>query len=56
MGYTDLAISGIRDGENVEESLLQVKSASVRAKDLVRQILTLSRKGDNIKSPTGLSR
>jgi len=51
MGYTDLAISGVREGENVEDSLLQVKNASLRAKDLVRQILTLSRQGDNIKVP-----
>jgi PAS domain S-box-containing protein len=51
LGYTDLAISGVKDGENIEESLLQVKSASVRAKDLVRQILTLSRNGDNVRTP-----
>jgi len=55
LGYTDLAISDIRDGEDVEESLLQVKSASLRAKDLVRQILTLSRNGDNVKKPGRLA-
>ncbi len=54
LGYTDLAISDIKDGESIEDSLLQIKSASVRAKELVRQILTLSRKGDNIKSPNRL--
>ncbi len=55
LGYTDLAISDIRDGEDAEESLLQVKSASLRAKDLVRQILTLSRNGDNVKKPGRLA-
>lgn len=51
IGYTELAISGVKDGGNSEECLQQVKSASMRAKDLVRRILTLSRSGDNIKAP-----
>lgn len=55
LGYTDLAFSGVRDGENIEDSLGQIRNASVRAKDLVRQILTLSRSGDIVKAPHRIS-
>lgn len=51
MGYTELTISEIQEGKCSEENLQHVLNSSRRARDIVRQILTLSRKGDNIKSP-----
>ncbi len=55
MGYTELTIAEIQEGKCSEENLQHVLNSSRRARDIVRQILTLSRKGDNIKSPQRIS-
>lgn len=56
MGYTDLAMQRVK-GKNpeVEADLTQVRNASLRATDLVRQILTFSRRKTKEKSPLNIS-
>lgn len=44
IGYTDLLIFGLPDGDNRCEQLQQVKQAGERAKDLTRRLLAFSRK------------
>ena len=44
MGYTEMASYNLQDGKNAENYLEQVFSASVRAKNLIDQILTFGRK------------
>lgn len=51
MGYTELTLSNLPAGSKHHGHLQQVKSASLRAKDLVRQILTFSRHDDHEKRP-----
>lgn len=42
IGYTDLSLSDVEDRPKTHQSLQQVFNASLRAKDLVKQILTFS--------------
>ncbi|MEN8189813.1 MAG: response regulator [Thermodesulfobacteriota bacterium] len=44
MGFTELALIKTGEDGQLHEDLLQIKKASLRAKDLVLQILTFSRK------------
>jgi len=44
MGYTELAILKINRGASADENLIQIKQASQRSADLVRQLLTFARK------------
>ena len=46
MGFTDLAMIEAQDNETLKAYLTQVASSSLRARDLVRHILTFSRKTD----------
>jgi PAS domain S-box-containing protein len=46
MGYTELALASVDRETQLGHQLNGVLSASVRAKDLVRQILTFSRRGE----------
>ncbi|MBA3014700.1 MAG: response regulator [Proteobacteria bacterium] len=56
MGYTDLALMRIKGTHpEVESDLEQVRKASIRATDLVRQILTFSRRQTREKSPLLIS-
>lgn len=45
---TDLAIDDVENGEadQIKDSLIQIKNASFRARDLIRQILTFTRQVD----------
>lgn len=45
-GYTELAMSGIHDGDRLEEDLREILIAGQRAKELVAQILAFSRQTD----------
>ena len=45
MGYAELAQEDIKGRPNVRENLDQIVAASLRAKDLIGQLLTFSRKG-----------
>ena len=51
MGFTDLAMHEAKENETLKGYLTQVSSGSLRARDLVRQILTFSRKSDVEKQP-----
>ncbi len=54
MGYSELAIADISDTARAKSDLDQVLKASNRAKDLVSQILTFSRKTEATYSPLDL--
>ncbi len=51
MGFTDLAMLEAGDNDALKKYLSQVSSSSLRARDLVRHILTFSRKSDADKQP-----
>ncbi len=54
MGFTDLAIHEAKDNETLKKYLNRVSSSSLRARDLVRHILTFSRKSEVEKQPTDI--
>ncbi|MBF0233996.1 MAG: response regulator [Desulfamplus sp.] len=47
MGHTELLVYDIPEESPLRDSLNEIKAASMRAKDLVRQILTFSRQQDS---------
>jgi len=51
MGYTELAEYETPEGSNTRDKLKEVLKAAHRAKDLVRQILTFSRQGNQEQKP-----
>jgi len=51
MGYTELTLLKIGENSDVADNLHQILKASNRAKDLVLQILTFSRKTDTDRHP-----
>ena len=55
MGYTDLAMIRAQDNVAIVEDLGQIRKASARAADLVRQILTFSRRGPKEMYPLQIS-
>ncbi len=54
LGYTELSINELSEDSAVRANLEYVLSAANRAKDLVKQILAFSRKGDQEKKPVYL--
>ncbi len=46
LGYADLSLAELRPGDLVHGHLLKIRRAGERARDVVRQILTFSRKSD----------
>lgn len=46
MGFTQIAMSSVDKDSSVEEDLNEILKASLRAKDLVQQILTFARQSD----------
>lgn len=46
MGYAELAIFNQQEGKGVAGELKEINKAAIRARDLVRQILSFSRKAD----------
>ncbi len=55
MGYTELSMLEAPEGSQLEANLTAVLGATDRAKDLVRQILTFSRRTEQQLKPTQLS-
>ena len=51
IGFTELALDGVDEGSNVEDDLQEVRVAGMRAKDLVKQILTFARQSDEEAKP-----
>lgn len=54
IGYTELAISDIPEKTETRQKLAQVLAAGDRAKEMVRQILAFSRKGEKEQRPVML--
>ncbi len=54
LGYTEMALMNIPPDNSVAEDLKQVLTAAKRAKDLVRQILSFSRQGEQERQPIRL--
>jgi PAS domain S-box-containing protein len=55
LGNTELAIDDTPEWKPTREYLTQTKIASLRAKDLIKQLLTFTRKSDQKQQPTKLS-
>lgn len=55
IGYSELALLRCKDNERVSNDLNQVLKAGKRAKDLIRQILSFSRKQDQLTQVVCLS-
>lgn len=54
LGFSELALDDCPEGSEARESMREVLKASNRAKELVNQILTFSRQGENEKVPLRL--
>jgi signal transduction histidine kinase/CheY-like chemotaxis protein len=54
LGYTDIALSQLEPGSPIKETLQEVIHGSLRAQDLVKQILVFSRRWDEKKVPLDL--
>ncbi len=50
LGYADLAMLEVGDGP-MRENLEEIRTAGLRAKDLVAQILSFSRQGESVRKP-----
>ena len=55
LGFTELAIDDVSDRPEVERNLHNILKSSMRAKELVKQILAFSRKTAHERSPTSLT-
>ena len=55
LGHGDLALADPGDVDAVRESLQEIRTASLRARDLVRQILTFSRRTERELAPVDLT-
>jgi signal transduction histidine kinase len=55
LGYAELALIDNPAGTSTHDSLQQIIAASLRAKDLVQQILVFSRKGEGPQDPIHLT-
>ena len=51
IGFSELALDGVDEGSEVEDDLQEVRKAGLRAKDLVKQILTFARQSDEVVMP-----
>lgn len=51
IGFSELALNGVEKGSVAEEDIQEVLNAGVRAKDLVKQILTFARQSDELVKP-----
>ncbi len=54
MGYTEMSLADVPDNSPVKENLEQIFRSSTRARDLVKQILSFSRKSDQDLKPLQL--
>ena len=54
IGFTEIALDDVAKGSNLEDDLQEVYKAGLRAKDLVKQILTIARKSDEEIKPIPL--
>ncbi len=54
IGYTEMSLEDIPVGSEVHDNLTEAMKASIRAKELVRQILAFSRHGEQAMRPISL--
>ncbi len=54
IGYSELAISSLDEDNHINKYLSEVLNAGYRAKDLIKQILTFSRKTETVFQPIDL--
>ena len=54
IGFTELALYELEDGSNLKDDIKQVMQAGLRAKNLVRQILTYARNTQTCRQPLKL--
>ncbi len=55
IGFTELALDDVENGTRLEDDLMQVYKGSLRAKDLVKQILTFARQADQETRPVNVA-
>jgi PAS domain S-box-containing protein len=55
LGYADLALEGAAGRPQLEADLAEIRTASLRARDLVRQILAFSRRSDREQAAVDLT-
>jgi two-component system cell cycle sensor histidine kinase/response regulator CckA len=55
MGYSELALAQLSKDQPIHKDVEQITKAAVKAKSLIRQILTFSRKEDAQKQPLSLN-
>jgi two-component system, cell cycle sensor histidine kinase and response regulator CckA len=55
LGFTEMAAEDVADRPEVAKNLRNVLKSITRARDLIRQILTFSRKTSRVRSPLSLS-
>jgi PAS domain S-box-containing protein len=55
LGFTEMALEDLPDRPDVERNLQNVSRAAMRARDLVKQILTFSRKAGHERNPLSLT-
>lgn len=51
IGFAQLSMNSVEKGSILEDNLLEINKAAMRAKDLVHQILTFARKSDQKATP-----
>jgi len=51
LGFSQLSLSSVEKGSVIEDNLEEINKAAIRAKDLVKQILTFARRSDEGISP-----
>jgi len=55
IGNTELAIDDVPDWNPARQNLNEIKTASLRARDVVRQLLSFSRKTEQEKRPSKIN-
>jgi two-component system, cell cycle sensor histidine kinase and response regulator CckA len=55
IGFTELTIDDVPEGSLIKRNMNNVLKAGIRGRDLVKQILTFSRKGDPKRAPLRLT-
>ncbi len=55
LGFTEMAIEDVSDRPEVEKYLRNILKSSLRARDLVKQILAFSRKADYARHPVSMT-
>ncbi len=51
IGFTELSLDSVEKGTDLEDNLQEVRTAGMRAKELVKQILTFARQSDEAVKP-----